>query len=276
LTRARVVLAFTLAASIARAAPSPPPAQMDARTAFDEGERLFARGDYTGALAAFEKVFRIAPHDAVRFNVAVCLERLQRYKDARVQYQAAAESTTLDDADRARARAAAERVAHELGALAATGTNGAALTVEGVVVCTVPCKVELDPGLYHVAADGMPERVVRVERGADLALDVSPPPPPVVAKPERSEARPRGGPTWLTWTGAALGLVGGVGIAYFGLRAKSLHDDYLAHPTSDTRDSGLVARDLANVSIGVVGVGALLVALDLLVLAPSGRAAAKP
>jgi hypothetical protein len=72
----------------------------------------------------------------------------------------------------------------------------------------------------------------------------------------------------LTWTGVGLAAVGAAGILYFGLRAQSIHDQYVLTPTTGRRDKGMLYRDLANISIGVAGLGAVLLLVDLLFLAP--------
>jgi hypothetical protein len=51
---------------------------------------------------------------------------------------------------------------------------------------------------------------------------------------------------------------------YFGLRARALHDDYVAMPIAATRDDGLRAKDLTNLSIGVAVTAAIAVAIDVL------------
>jgi hypothetical protein len=263
--------------TMARAAPqdSEPGARVEAREAFRRGETAFAHADYTVALAEFERTFRLVPHDAVRFNIAVCLEHLQRYREARTQYQAASESTALSEKDRARAAESMARLQHELGTLIVNGTLGAPVVVDREMRCTIPCRMDLDPRAYEVSLGGSPARTVRIEREAELTL----------VWPERAAAENASssgsnpgtgiarttGPNWLTWTGSALAAAGLGGTIGFGLRAKGLHDDYLARPTSSDYDQGVAARTLTNVSIGVLCLGAALVAVDLLFLSPRAR-----
>ncbi|AKF04107.1 tetratricopeptide repeat protein [Sandaracinus amylolyticus] len=79
-----------------------------AREAFRAGEAAFIEEDDARALTLFRRAFELAPHDAVRFNIAVCLERLGRPEEALQEYEAAAISTQLDEAARARARSQAD------------------------------------------------------------------------------------------------------------------------------------------------------------------------
>ena len=88
-------------------------------------------------------------------------------------------------------------------------------------------------------------------------VDATPP-------PRVPETETEGLAGWLTVVGASVVAVGAGGVIGFGLRADDLHDTYLAHPSVDTRDEGLVMKGLANASIAVGCVGALLVVGDLL------------
>ena len=238
----------------------------EASAAFAAGERAFEQTDYAAALGYFEKAFALAAHDAIRFNMAVCLERLGRYREALAQYETAAKSQTLGEVDRERARRAADAVRAQVGVLLVPGEAGGGAIIDGGARCDTPCRAVLDPGPHEVIfRQGGTERHVRVviERGRELVLVPAPKPGPPPATPSSAS-----GPGWLTLGGAALALAGTAGIVGFGLRAQALHDDYVREPTASRRDGGLVARDLANASIGVVVVGAAMVAVDLLFFAP--------
>ena len=275
---AALFLCASLASGTARAAPQDEsPVQKEAREAFTAGERAFARADYAQALSEFERTFGLVPHDAVRFNIGVCLERLSRYRDATLQYERAAESTTLSAAERQRARTFAERTRRELGTLIVRGPqSGAPVAINGEVRCNVPCRLELDPRSYTVvlALAGERERTGRIEPGVELAIDLAlekkPPAAAIGASnpaPTREIESRRRGPGWLTWAGGALALGGATGAAVFGLRTEAIHDEYVRAPTIATRDDGVLSRTLTNTSIVVTAVGAALATFDLVVLA---------
>lgn len=78
-----------------------------ARRLFAQAEARFAAGEYEAALALFRQAMATAPHDALLFNLAVCLERLGRTSEARETYEAAARSPQLNEEARGRARTAA-------------------------------------------------------------------------------------------------------------------------------------------------------------------------
>jgi hypothetical protein len=255
--------------------------QKDARRAFDKGARLFDKKEYALALAEFQRAFELVPHDAVRFNIAVCLERLGRHREAVEEYEQAAKSTTLGEKDLARARAAADVARRSLGRILVKGATGVAVKVDGTVRCESPCTVDLDPGTYRVQL-GDTARVVELAIVAgrehvllaesEKRVAETPMPPPQVerkpAKPPPRELEARG-PGFLTWTGGALAIVGGAGTVYFGLQTRKLHDDYTTAPTQDRLDDGRRSKLFTNVSIGVAAVGATLVVVDLVFFAPT-------
>ena len=57
---------------------------------------------------------------------------------------------------------------------------------------------------------------------------------------------------------------GGAGIIGFGVRADALHDDYIDGPDPATRDKGITMRNLANASIAVALLGAVLISADVI------------
>lgn len=247
----------------------------EAREAFAAGEEAFDAHDYTAALERFRRAFELQPHDAVRFNIAVCFERLGRFREAAAQYRQAARSEQLGEAERQRAREQAERVSALLGELRLDGEPaGAVVRVDDQRRCELPCKVELDPGEHRIvlrAADGRETgRTVSIERGGTQRIRMTLGPPEdgdgarfgemVVA-----DAGPPGGrPGPLTWVGGAVAVAGVAGVVGFGLRARTLHDDYDDTPTAEVRDDGIRMRRLTNASIGVAAAGAIAVLVDLL------------
>ena len=96
-----MLLAMTLTVStstVAGAKSGVADAAKEARDAFANGEQAFAADDYELGLHHFRTAMELAPHDAVRFNLAVCFERLGRFREAVEEYAAAARSPQLDRA----------------------------------------------------------------------------------------------------------------------------------------------------------------------------------
>ena len=276
-----LLVALPARAAEPREADAKPAEQRAAREAFARGEQAFKNGEYSAALEAFREAFTAVPHDAVRFNIAVCLERLGRYQEAAEQYDAAAQSSLIDDADRVRARRSAQTARASLGTvIVEAGTQGTAVIVDRVERCRVPCRVALDPGPHRVAIGDSPPVAIAVERGREHVMV----PPKAVTRSAAVRPRPRGalqeerpavserrGPGILTWAGGGLMIAGAASTVYFGLRAQSLHDDYVQEPTEERYDDGTQARLFTNVSIAVAAVGGILLAVDLLLLAPRER-----
>ena len=232
-----------------------------ARAAFAEGERAFREDDYGLALERFRRAMELAPHDAVRFNVAVCLERLGRFREAHLEYETAARSKELDAVSRERAREQAARVRERLGRVLVEEPSGAEVFVDGSSAGVVPCEVLVDPRLHDLEVREATRSVratFEVGRGETKRIRLGLP-------SELPSRRAGAGP--LTWVGGATGLVGFAAFIGFGLRATTLHESYLMAPTVPTRDEGILMRDIANVSLVVGIVGALLTTLDLVWLA---------
>ena len=259
-----------------------------AKAQFAEGQRAFDRKDFAEALRHFRRAFELHRHDAVRFNIGVCLERMGRFREALEQYDEAAKSEQLDEKSHARAVTKADAARAELGTLIVLGTpKGAEVVVGDEVLCNLPCKTGVDPGdIVVVVRDGelREERRAHVTRQQELSLTVelkpegpeataSAPPVAVTAvAPGGDETRH--GPGLLTWTGVGVAVVGGAGIAIFGPKAQRDHDEFVRTGSDDARSSGTQARNLSNVSIGVVAVGAALVVVDLLFVPKQSKSAA--
>jgi tetratricopeptide (TPR) repeat protein len=54
----------------------------EARRLFKEGDKLYAEGDYEGAVRAFEKSYELSRQPALKYNLANAYERLARYEEA--------------------------------------------------------------------------------------------------------------------------------------------------------------------------------------------------
>jgi hypothetical protein len=284
-----LVLALVGSSSQAFAQAPSKDVQRQARASFDSGEKLFNQRNYEAALTEFQRAFELVAHDAVRFNIAVCLEKLGRFREAVAEYEAASKSSKLSQKDLTRARAAAEVARRSLGHLSVKGAAGVAVRVDDETRCQTPCRLELDPRTYRVrvgaaalvelAIEAGREHVLLANAETPTAERPSAPPRVVPARPVDSEAKhdtvATRGPGVLTWTGGALALVGAGGTVFFGLRTQKLHDDYTNGPTQERLDDGNQSKLFTNVSIGVAAVGATLIVVDLLFLAPQTERSAR-
>jgi len=254
--------------------------RQSARDSFESAEHAFAQSDYATALRLYQHAFELAPHDATRFNVALCLEHLGRFREAALEYDAAALSASLDEATHARARQLAVEARSKLGVLVVGGSPaGTRVLVDGEPLCALPCRVSVDPGQRRVNLENEPassERTVtaRANETATVRFETSGSMPirasrvtsqPRARAPTESDASSPVGP--LTWIGGATAIVAAAGIIVFGARAQDLHHEYYDETHAESaRKEGAVMRDLCNVSIGLAVVGAALVVVDLLLL----------
>jgi hypothetical protein len=242
-----------------------PPAgtpEEQAFAAFERGRRAFEDDDYTGALSAFQEAMRLAPSDVVRFNMALCLERLARFRAALDEYRRASGSQELDAETRAEADERADRVEARLGTIVIPGPPGTRVRVVGVEECTAPCRVLVDPGRHEVrradGGEGGPW-TVNVDRGQEQPVAIEtrveePPPPPFGGEDDGLKLRIG----WIGWVGAGVAIASAIGTAFFGVRALALKDDYVANPTREDYDAGRASAFAANVFFvtTLIGVGA--------------------
>jgi hypothetical protein len=86
----------------------PAPAQADAdseaRRLYKEGDKLYAEGDYEGAVRAFEKSYELSQQPALQYNLANAYERLGRYDDGVKALQAYEPHATGDEREVVRRR----------------------------------------------------------------------------------------------------------------------------------------------------------------------------
>jgi tetratricopeptide (TPR) repeat protein len=89
LASAAVLAGMLAAAPPAAAAPKKkPPAvqesesEREARRLYGEGDKLYAEGDYEGAVKAFGKAYELSQRPALKYNLANAYERLGRYEEA--------------------------------------------------------------------------------------------------------------------------------------------------------------------------------------------------
>lgn len=246
----------------------------EAARAFAEASSAFDAGRFDEALKGFRRAYTLAPHDRVRFNIAVVLEELGRFREAAVEYDAVGASHQLDDDIRARARAASQGARARLATLEIRSAGRALeVDVDGAAACTTPCEIEIDPGEHTIAyrTGARPvERRVRAVSGARLAIALE-----VATAEPRAPRRDTRAPTPSDEGGIDLGLAGAIGLGVtaagtagtiaFGLRAKSIYDEYQTGGCAAVScDEGDLMTTLTNVSIAVLVAGAIAVAVDLL------------
>jgi hypothetical protein len=274
-----------------RAADSAPEVSADAlkraREQFGQALALQTAGDWAGALALLKDVAAVKSTPQVRFNIALCEEKLGRLVAALGDYELAAA-----DARAERAEQVAEEVEARLENLRqripkltvkrGAGAEAAIIAVDGVSVGdqVIGMPMPTDPGPHTVEAKAPGfkpfRKSVRVaeqqSETIEITLDAEPP-PPVALGPAgaRSEGRSR-------LPGYVIGGIGvaslGASAVFFGLRAGTISDldkacpERQCQPSSQSDiDAGKMYTTVANVTLAV---GVAAVAGGLVLVLTSG------
>jgi len=261
-----------------------------AREQFGQALALQTAGDWAGALALLKEVAAVKSTPQVRFNMALCEEKLGKLVAALGDYELAAADARAEKADQV-----AEEVEGRLESLRQripklTITRGAGAEATSVMVDSVslgdqvigtPMPIDPGPHTVEATAPGFKpfRRSLRVAEQQDetveIVLEAEPPPPPVVG-PSSEAVRGTGRSPVLGY------VIGGIGVAalgasgvFFGLRAVKISDLDKACPDrrcpsraqqSDI-DAGKMYTTLANVTLAV---GAAAVAGGLVLVLTSG------
>jgi len=274
-----------------------------ARALFDEALALEAAGDYNRALEKLQQAasYKRTPH--IRYNIALCYEKLNRLVQALGEYRIALADAEAD-ANGAKVakeiRRAIDALEPRIPSIVITrGDNaiGATITIDGkdVDAAEMAQGAIVDPGTRVVEAQAPGfepfRREVRVSEGAQEKIEVSLKPrtrvaPPVATtspdeKPGPSaEPPPAPEPSGTSATATAGWIVTGLGVVSLGAsgyfytrRSKAISDlesvcgaDKSSCPASarDKYDQGKTDTLIANTTLGV-GSAALLTGVILII-----------
>lgn len=282
-------IAYFLCVSVPALAQGADPGPTDedksqAKRLVGEAKDAFTAGDFDTCAKKFSTAFKLAPLPQIQFNLALCYERLDRYRDAALEYEAAAKHKDMPAPMQEKANESLAKMRKSLAKVEIVGTTGKAVVDESIS-CDLPCSLYLEAG-RHVVTYGADERKgFRAKRNEELVVTLEGGVKETPIQDRGFRATEGGGgneredltmvsakgssgsnsaPGFLTWGGGGLAVAGTAGALVFGLRARSLHDDFQAMPTRALADDGDQMRNLTNLSIGVAVVGASLVVYDLL------------
>jgi len=269
------------APAAAAAAKPPTKKQKDAaKKAYGEGEKAFNSGDYTAALAAFQKANEAIHSPQADYWIAKSLDGQNKTEEAITAYEgflASPDASKAGDAkmadakvrlDALRATQAAEFVIDTNPMLGSIAVDGAPQPGEA------PMTLKLTPGKHRITVTSpgyVPKDLdIEVKGGekrketislvretppvAAAAVVAAPPPPPPPPPPPEEKSMV---PAYVT-----LGIAGGAAIVgtIFGVQALSSKSDYDKAPSTeladDTERSALIA-DMAfgvAITLGVTGI----------------------
>jgi hypothetical protein len=256
-----------------------------AREQFAQALALQTGGDWAGALALLKEVAAIKPTPQVRFNIALCEERLGLLVAALGDYELAGSDAQAQKADQVRQevdarleslRARVPRVVVKRG----EGADSATISLDGVSLgdSVLNSPLPVDPGPHVVEGAGaglLPfKQAFRIAEQETLTIEVKLQLPPL--KPEPLVVPPPPPPQTLRTVGF---IIGGAGVAslmasgaMFYLRHTTISDldkqcgaDRMSCPDNagNIIDRGQLYTTLGNVTLAVgalgLGVGATLV-----------------
>jgi tetratricopeptide (TPR) repeat protein len=250
----------------------------------NQASQLYLQGNYEAALGALQQAAPLAEAAAdpglpgIRFNIARCLEQLQRWPEALDAYGA---YNKLPDEPHRKERAweAVRGLKRKVyGQLAVTCfPQGAQVRVEGPDMHTdaAPCPYrneEARPGDYTVIVtypgylEARRSAAVTVGSGANLEVSLArdpaaAPPPLAVLGPQSPPERPMNVWPWVAvGAGAA---AAGVGV-YFTTAALSARDDAESEPPGEAQDEAVsrFERD-RTLSYAMYGAGGALAAVGV-------------
>lgn len=272
--------ALTVAPSAAhaQAAPSEADALKKAREQFGQALALQTGGDWAGALGLLKEVAAVRPTPQVRFNIALCEEKLGRLVAALGDYELASADAQAQGADQVRQevtgrleslRSRIPRIVVQRG----EGADSAVISLDGVSLgdSVLNGPLPADPGPHVVeatAAGYLPFKQsfrVSEQQTATIQVKLEPEPP----KPVEAQALgPRASTSSLRTVGF---VVGGAGVAsllasgaMFYLRHTTISDldDKCGASRSSCPDSaqndvdrGKLYTTLGNVTLAVGAVG---------------------
>jgi hypothetical protein len=263
-----------------------------AREQFGQALALQTAGDWAGALALLKEVAAVKSTPQVRFNMALCEEKLGKLVAALGDYELAAADARAEKADQvaeeveARLESLRQRIP-KITVKRGSGAEAASVALDGVSlgdqVIGTPMPIDPGPHTVEATAPGFKpfRQSVRVaeqqSETVEIVLEPEPVPPPSAGGVGAAGAAPSG-------RGARIAgyVIGGVGIAslgasgiFFGLRANKISqlDDVCPNRECPSReqqtdiDAGKRYTTIANVTLAV---GAAAVAGGLVLILTSG------
>ncbi|MCK6587546.1 MAG: hypothetical protein L6Q76_08175 [Polyangiaceae bacterium] len=196
-----------------RAADSPPldnKARAQVRSLADQGQALYDKGDFKGAVESFSKAEAIAPVPTVQVALAKALLKLGRLTQAAAFYEKAsnAEVTAESPPSLIEAVAQAKNDLRELllrvptlEIAASAGVSGIAIDGRPIPPLELSAPIRLDPGDHRVTAEGLPSQRISLAPGDRKRIVLAPPP-----APEETNWRYVGGIAGIGVSAVALGI----------------------------------------------------------------------
>jgi hypothetical protein len=261
-----------------------------AREQFGQALALQTAGDWAGALALLKDVAAVKSTPQVRFNMALCEEKLGKLVAALGDYELAAADARAEKADQvaeeveSRLESLRQRIP-KLTVTRGSGAEAAIVAVDGVSVGdqVIGLPMPTDPGPHTVEgkAPGFQpfRKSVRLAEQQSESVEIVLEPEPPAAPAGVAGGTVRRGPGRSPVYGYVIGGIGvatlGTSAVFFGLRAGKISDldevcpdrQCPSHAQQDDIDAGKRYTTLANVTLAV---GVAAVAGGLVLVLTSG------
>lgn len=144
LATAFALVSSTSAAQTPATAPAATSSREDAYAHFVHGNELFEAGDPSRALAEFQRSFELHPARATMKNMALCLERLERYEEALELLEALPKRFPLPEKERQDYEAKLRELGQRVSYLELRGLDpGFRVSIDGRACGTTPLESEL-------------------------------------------------------------------------------------------------------------------------------------
>jgi hypothetical protein len=265
-----------------------------AREQFGQALALQTAGDWAGALALLKEVAAVKSTPQVRFNMALCEEKLGKLVAALGDYELAASDARAEKADQVaeevegRRESLGKRIP-KITVKRGSGAEAASVAIDGVSLGDqmIGQPMPIDPGPHTVEATApgfkLFRKSMRVAEQQSESVEIVLEPEPVAAAPVGGvgggNARPAQGRSPVYGY-----VIGGIGIAslgasgvFFGLRASKISSLDKVCPPPDRQcpshaqqsdiDAGKLDTTIANVTLAV---GVAAVAGGLVLILTSG------
>lgn len=247
-------------------APAAAQQRNEAAQVFARGKALFARHDYVGAIAAFERAYSLKPHYAVQCSIAHCYEQMNRYVESAEHYRRCLKEGAAKSPTAKKVRRDLDGVEARMNWIEVKSPGlGGTVYVNGDMQGAAPRRVPLNAGRHtiEVRREGARPASVKIKvlNGEERSVDLVPiaTQPAVTARteadplPERTDAGrgPRGLSSAWFWTSAALTAALGIAAGTMGGLTYKAHSDYYDAPTKEGYDTFVSHRLVTNVLAGL-------------------------
>lgn len=255
------------------AAPSPAGADAakEAAAAYAMGQKLFKEHKFVGAIAAFERAYKLKPHFYVQCIIARCYQNLNNMVKSTEHYQRCLDEGAARDAMAARVTTSMKAVQAQITWVKVVSPGkGGTIHLDGAAAGEAPRRIAINPGRHVIEVrrrGAQPASVTLNTVGGEereISLVPTDPNPAGTAVPDEVKDEPvvtdkpsrrRLSQVWF-WGAVGLTAAFAVATAILGAQTAGLRSDFDADPTQEIADRFYERRRLTNVFLGLAAAAA--------------------